>query len=219
MEFVDLLSTLGVASYPRAAREYVDVRRETPEPWASAMIDQDLVDRGSPSLSALARASGVSVETVRRMVYGMGESGPTSVEAVAAALHVNVRKVTEWVGQSRSVASAYVPPVEANLLSARQRKAVDELIRSIAAGQRKAQRDEDAGTTESSTPSSGAGGVRKPDGTPMTRDEIGQEWLRVVGDKMIPEEQREQRVRELMTALSEVGGTDVTERHGKAETN
>lgn len=100
------------------------------------MLRAGLEDRGHPSIRALARAAqGVtgtsrpSVEAVRRLIHGMVVSEPDTIAAVASALHTDVRKVTQWAGGERTVAQAYQPPPEADLLTARQRKALDQIIR------------------------------------------------------------------------------------------
>lgn len=76
-----------------------------------------------------------SVETVRRLVWGVGRASPSTVERVAAALKMDVRVVSEWAKQRRESAEPYSPPKEAALLTNRHRAALDELIRAMAAVQ------------------------------------------------------------------------------------
>jgi hypothetical protein len=102
------------------------------------MVKAGLVDRGRPSMRALARkaqdvtgTNHPSVEATRRLVLGMVSSEPETVAAVAKALRVDVRTVTAWAGGTRTVAEPYRPPAEADLLTPKQRKAVDMIIRAM----------------------------------------------------------------------------------------
>lgn len=110
-----------------------------PEPWHTAMVEARMVDPrynyDRPSLSRLAEEAGVHTTTVSRMVKGTSTTRPEHVAAVAEALRVDVRIVSEWVNQDRSEARPYEVPAEVNLLTKRQQEALTELIRSIAATQ------------------------------------------------------------------------------------
>ena len=156
MEFVDGVSTMPVAHHYRDSGESVDVRRDTPEPWASAMVNANATNpQGGPSITRLAGMAELAVETVRQVVYGARTGSPGTIAAMAKALRLDVRLVSEWAGQARSVVGQYRPPPEADLLTHRQRKAVDELIRSIAVGkardaQEVTQPVEGSGSTEGS---------------------------------------------------------------------
>lgn len=102
----------------------VDVSREVPKQWQQAM------DRvGLSSMRRLAQATGVHTSTISAMIHGDRETSPETVYGVAEALGVDVVTVSKWVGQARTVAEPYRPPAEADLLTSRQRKAVDEIIR------------------------------------------------------------------------------------------
>lgn len=106
---------------------------EVPEPWRSAMLAADAVDprrkENVPSISALARRAGLSVETVRRMIIGEGVPEPVKVEAVARALHRAPSTVSRWVRQRRTVDQPWVPPEDAVLLNSDDRSALDRLVR------------------------------------------------------------------------------------------
>ena len=126
MEFVDGLSTLTLDRGQPTRGRIVDVSRETPERWQKAM------DRaGLSSMRRLAAAVGVHTSTISAMIHGDRDTSPETVAKVAEVLGVDVVRVSRWVGQARTVAAPYQPPAEAALLTARQRKAVDELIRSM----------------------------------------------------------------------------------------
>ena len=108
--------------------------REVPEPWAQAMRDKGIGDprNGAPSYGALGKASGVAVETVRRLVLAMGSASPETVQAVAEALGKDVRVISKWVGQARKVRSPYIAPPQADLLDDDERKAITQMIRLLA---------------------------------------------------------------------------------------
>lgn len=82
-------------------------------------------------MSQLAKAAGLHTSTVTSLIFQDRETEPHVVERVAKALGVDVQIVSEWAGIHRPMSAPYVPPPEANLLSARQRKAITELIRSF----------------------------------------------------------------------------------------
>lgn len=84
-------------------------------------------------MTRLAELAGLSVETVRQTLYGGRDPSPATVRALSDALRVDVRTVSEWAGQARSVVESYRPPQEADLLTKRERKAINELIRAITA--------------------------------------------------------------------------------------
>lgn len=116
-----------------------------PEPWYSAMERVNIGNprNGQPSIRALAERAGVAPETVRRMIRGDGVADPeNTVPAVAEALRLSPVTVSKWVGQARTIREPYAPPGDANLLSRDERKAIDEMIRLLAASKRGAERDE-----------------------------------------------------------------------------
>lgn len=117
--------------------------------WTEAIIRAGYTDpryrEDRPSFSRLAEAAGLHTTTVSRLVRGVGKPKPGVVEAVAAALGVDVRFVSEWAQQVRSETRPYEPPAEVNLLTRREQDAVTELIRAIAA------REERTGEPQSTT--------------------------------------------------------------------
>lgn len=108
----------------------VDVNLEAvPEPWKSQMQN-----RGISSIRDLSRKSGLSVETVRKTVYGLRRSTPPTVAALAEALGLPEARVNNWIGyKGTDTNEPYTPPVESSRLNQRQRTALDELIRSMTA--------------------------------------------------------------------------------------
>lgn len=133
-ELVDTLSTLVFAEVSGEAGECVDMRREAPEPWATAMRKAGAVDprNDNPSMSALAKMADLHTSTVASLIFRERETEPAVIERVASALGIDVREVSTWAGVARSVSDPYVAPPEANLLTARQRKALTEMIRAFA---------------------------------------------------------------------------------------
>lgn len=133
MKLVDIPSTVALDSHARGDGKVVDVNRQTaPEPWATAMMEQGMSNRGLPSMNQLAKRSGVVVETVRQMIFGGRVPEVETVQAVANALRVDVRTVSKWVSQARSVREPWTPPAEAHLLTRKERDALDRLIRVMA---------------------------------------------------------------------------------------
>lgn len=102
--------------------------REPIEPWKTAMRKA-----GLSSISALARASDVSVETARRLVYGTrAKPNEDTIRKIAGALRESPTTVGKWVGMVLSEEKRpYTPPAEADMLTQRERDAVDEIIRII----------------------------------------------------------------------------------------
>lgn len=104
-----------------------------PSPWAEAMVSAGLVDPrrredAIPSLRQLAFRANVSVETVRRLVHGMGYPAPESMRRVADALGIDPGQVVEWVHSTHADIGPYQPPANADLLSKTERRAIDHLI-------------------------------------------------------------------------------------------
>lgn len=96
-------------------------RRETPEPWASAMEHA-----GISSLQQLARKTGLPVSTLTRLVHSEGTPSARTVDAVAGALHRNAQTVAEWA--SVEWRSRPVLPDTARELTPKQWRAVERLI-------------------------------------------------------------------------------------------
>jgi hypothetical protein len=84
------------------------------------------------SARRLAEQIGVHTTTVMNMMHGAADTDPAIVAAAADALRVDVRKVSQQVGQMRTEQAPWDPPAEVNLLSRRQQLALSELIRSMA---------------------------------------------------------------------------------------
>ena len=87
---------------------------------------------GTPSMNALAKMSNTHTSTITAMVFSDKKTDQAVVDRVAAALNKDVRTVSQWAGRSRTIREPYVPPIEADMLTVRQRRAVSELIRSMA---------------------------------------------------------------------------------------
>lgn len=97
------------------------------EPWLSAAQQ-----KGIASYNAIARASGVSVETVRQVTLGRRRPTPVTAERLAKALGVAPHTIDEWAGASPAgINKPYTPPQEASRLTRRQRKAVDYMIMAL----------------------------------------------------------------------------------------
>lgn len=130
--------------------------RDVPEPWASRMMRAGLTDprNGRPSMTKLAEAAGTHPSTVGAMMYGTRKTSQDVIDRVAAALWPGVadaarrrREVREWVGQALETASPFEPHPDADLLTMKERQAVNELIRLLAASKRQGGEADDATTT------------------------------------------------------------------------
>lgn len=95
------------------------------------MLDKGMSHGARSSMRQLAERSGMSVETVRMMVYGERVPEDETVNAVADALGVNRITVAGWAKQTRTVAEPWYPPAESDRLSQSERAALDQLIRAI----------------------------------------------------------------------------------------
>lgn len=106
-----------------------------PKTWDGALVAAGFVNprNGDPSFNQLARAAGMPTSTVIDVSTGRTKPRPSTIKKIADALGLDVRVVSEWVGQKRTERGPYQPPAEADLLTDRQRKAVDEIIRAIVA--------------------------------------------------------------------------------------
>lgn len=106
-----------------------------PTTWEEALEKVGLVDprNGRPSFNQLAIRAGMAPSTVTAIVNGRSKPSPATIQKIADALRLDVRIVGEWVGQARTERAPYTPPAEADLLTHRQRRAVDEMIRAIVA--------------------------------------------------------------------------------------
>lgn len=103
-----------------------------PEPWAHAMIRLGFAHRGAPSISRLAEAAGISMETARRYVHGVGQPEPATTAALSTAMREDV---STWAGQ-QTAGAVYVGPDSSRLLDDRQRGALTELINAFVKGAR-----------------------------------------------------------------------------------
>jgi hypothetical protein len=104
--------------------------KPVPEQWAQPMRDLGFTHRGEPSISALARAAGLSVETTRRYIHRVGESHAETIAALSKAMR---QDVSSWVG-STEAGEPFVGPDASRWLDDRQRVALTELINSFVKG-------------------------------------------------------------------------------------
>lgn len=116
-------------------------RIDAPEgPWVEPMIRAKATDprNGRPSWNRLAELAGVGPSTITHMVRGTKRTSPETIQRVADVLRVPAGEVSAWLGLTRRVGERYAPPPEADLLTPRQREAVNELIRAIVADEQRA---------------------------------------------------------------------------------
>lgn len=105
---------------------------EIPEPWASRLVAKGYTDPrfrdDRPSMSALAADVGIHPSTVSSTINGRRAASAETVAALASALGDDV---AGWLGVA--VHGTWHPPAAANLLTPRQRRALEELIVSMTA--------------------------------------------------------------------------------------
>lgn len=109
----------------RRTREPSGTQRTRPAHW-QLFFDQ----KGIASNSHLAEIVGLPAMTVNRMVYGDSRTSPQILRKVAEALKVEpavIYGLAGWPKETRP----WEPPVEAEALTTRQRKAINETIRAF----------------------------------------------------------------------------------------
>lgn len=113
------------------------MRREAPEPWASAMRDRGMLHGQRPSFAQLAAAARqftaagtLTTQAVIDIVTGKTqEPADEIVRALASALALPVEEVARWIGRPLDVGAPYAPPNGADRLTRKQREALDHIIR------------------------------------------------------------------------------------------
>lgn len=85
-------------------------------------------------MTALSQGSGLSVETISRLVHRTGAPTDPTLAAVASALALPLTRVRQWADRPAGESDEYVPPREVNQLDRRQRKVLTELIRTMSRG-------------------------------------------------------------------------------------
>ncbi|MDO5758977.1 MAG: helix-turn-helix domain-containing protein [Rhodobacterales bacterium] len=106
------------------------------------------------SINQLARKSGVSVETARRVVQGTRKNpSERTLRKIARALGVPASEVGRWAGKPLDAREApYTPPREASMLNLRERNAIDEIIRILVESRTRSLDDAPAPASVSSLP-------------------------------------------------------------------
>ena len=102
-------------------------RRETPPEWSKL-----LSAAGMSSLRQLAAKAEVSPSAVTRLVHQDGASEEETVRAIAAALRTSATKIRKLAGLPEGTERTFEIPPEADRLSPRQQRAIQELIVAIA---------------------------------------------------------------------------------------
>ncbi|MFC8182461.1 hypothetical protein ACFULT_26615 [Rhodococcus sp. NPDC057297] len=117
---------------------------------------------------------GISLPYGTIAAYWSGRHGRPSartLERLAEVLTIPLAQLQKAAWNKTAPAEDWTPPPEVRLLNDRQRRALDELIRSFAATQR--EDDEQVtqqGTQEGSTEHIGAGGTARDSGAPIAAD-------------------------------------------------
>ena len=143
---------------PVVSWKVVDVsNKELPQRWADRMVERGFTDprytTDIPSLSSLAKACGIHTSTISSAIKGTDrQPSAATIVALTKALGDDV---AGWLGEDHAV--AWEPPAESSLLTARQRKAVEEIIRAMT------ERREDVGSDVRTASTTQAGESPAPD--------------------------------------------------------
>lgn len=154
----------------------------------SALSDRLNQARGDRSVRSIGRAAkGVGESTV--IPYFNGRHGTPSVHvltALAEVLGIPLSELREAAGLPAGERQPYQPPPEADLMSRRQRLAVDELIRSIVET-RGVTHDHQASGPDRPAPTARAQGAEADE----KRSHHAQAWRRV-GDRALDAQSSEE---------------------------
>lgn len=102
-------------------------RRSIPQHWLDVMAP-----RGLTSIRRLAERAGLSHTAVNDVVHGDAKNpAHETLAGIATALELPLADVYDLAGRPQAAAAHWAPPAEANLLTDRQRRAIEDLIRSI----------------------------------------------------------------------------------------
>lgn len=122
--------------------------------------------------AARAEDEGIPLPYGTIAAYWSGKHGRPSaktLERLAAVLPLSIGQLQKAAWGKETELGEYTPPREADLLDHRQRRAVDELIRSIVAAQEARHEDQGTKSTPSTTPVDGETGIRR---APMSEPDV-----------------------------------------------
>lgn len=129
--FVSAADTVGVVLYPKYLGESVSMT-ELGDRLEEARQAKGGIEEGWTNRE-IARKAGISSPTVDRMFNGEGRPKVGNLDAVADVLGIPRKQARKLAGLPTGADGPYEGPDESRLLDVRQRKALDELIRSIVA--------------------------------------------------------------------------------------
>lgn len=134
---------------------------DIPRPLQDAMRKADFLDprAGNPSLNQWAKESGVHTSTISSFLDGR-KTRPENVRKLAGALGIPVADLYAMVG--RESLTPWVPPAGTEMLSERQRSALNELILAFMGDGSTAKAGD--GDGEATPPTHAAGSAAHDDG-------------------------------------------------------
>lgn len=119
---------------------------DIPEPWYSAMVDAEIFGSygvNKPTAAALARAAELPDSTIYKVLHGKTiYPSPDTIAKLAKALKLTKTQVMEMANVLTSTddqdlaETTWILPPEAELLTYRERAAIEEVIRCYAATRR-----------------------------------------------------------------------------------
>lgn len=134
--------------------------------------------------AAEAERRGVKLPYGTIAAYWSGKHGRPSVgtlEKLAAVLPLSLAQLQRAAWGTETKLGEYRPPREADLLDSRQRRAIDELIRSIAAAKGATNEDQDTQDSQGDPP---ADGEARTSGAPMSESHGGHSGVGVAKDPL-----------------------------------
>lgn len=98
-----------------------------PEQW------KQLAERKGirPTIRGIAEAAGLTASTVSRLMF-QARTSPGTVHAISETLGISTSDVLRFAGVPSGELGPWDPPREAHMLTGKQRKAFDDLIRAVA---------------------------------------------------------------------------------------
>lgn len=103
--------------------------QDLPEQWKQLAEQKGI----RPTIRGIAEAAGITPSTMSRLLSTQARNSPGTVHAISEALGISETDVLRHAQVPSGALGPWAPPREAHLLTGRQRKALDDLIRAVVA--------------------------------------------------------------------------------------